>query len=138
MSVLFAHTKEFYELLSKQSNEDGIYLGKIVETFGTLNISMSHYTPILNALKELGCIELLERGARGRPTRIRLYDAPEQGAFDALYKSDLTSDVKPATVLGEELAQRISNIERRLEGLDVKAIVVDHESRIKKLETKPG
>jgi hypothetical protein len=129
----FIHLHQLYQAMVSEST-DGVYEGKVVETFQRLNISMSYYTTLFNALKELGCIELIERGVRSRPTKYRLHGSPDEDAYAARYASDLTGGAIPATISLSELEQRISNMERRLQGLEIKQVVVNFESRLSALE----
>ena len=97
----FTYLLQLYNtMLIEAEGMDGeiIYEGKVVETFASLNISMSYYTPLFNILKELGCIELLDRGVRGRPTKYRLHKAPTVAAYETRYGSDLTGTDRPATM----------------------------------------
>jgi hypothetical protein len=130
-SALFDHALKLYEAMNDQADKDGIYEGKVTDTFSKLGISMTYYTPLFNALKELGCIEMLERGTRARPTRYRLHGSPKRKAFDTIY---LTNVPRRATLPLESLEQRLSNLERRLDGLDIKAILLEQEKRLQKLE----
>lgn len=137
---MFGYLLQLYEAMVKEATPKNkkVYEGKVVTTFQNLNISMAHYTPLFNALKELGCIELIDRGARGRPTRYRLHHPPVEDAYENLYAGGLTDGSKPATVPVAELEQRISNLERRLEGLDIKGMAVNFEERISKMEKAKG
>lgn len=132
-SKLYAYSLRLYQAMEKQA-VDGIYEGKVVDTFHSLHISQSHYTTLFKALKELGCIELLDRGVRGRPTKYRMHGPPDETAFDTRYESGLTAGGKPARVPITELEQRISDIEGRLKGLQIKQVIVNHEERIVALE----
>ena len=134
---MFSYALILYEAMEKEA-KDGVYEGKVVETFNRLRISGAHYTPLFNSLKELGCIELIQRGVRGRPTRYRLHGAPSEDAYENRYAGGLTREASPATMFLSELEQRVSNMERRLEGLDIKGIVVNYEERISKLEKAKG
>ena len=139
-SRMYGYALKLYEAMDKQA-EDGIYTGKVVDTFNSLRISQSHYTPLFNALKELGCIELLDRGVRGRPTRYRMHGPPDRDAYDARYVSSvsgLTGGAKPATVPITELEQRVATLEGRLKGLQIKEVVLNHEARIVALEKLKG
>jgi hypothetical protein len=131
----FRYLLQLYEAMQAQA-VDSVYAGKVTETFNSLDISMTYYTPLFNALKELGCIELLDRGVRGRPTQYKLIGAPTWEAYDARYESGLTGGAKPATVPLDEVEQRVRNLERRLEGLDIKQVIVNHEQRISAMEVK--
>lgn len=138
----YTYILQLYETMVERST-DGIYEGKVVDTFASLGISNSYYTELFNVLKELGCIELLDRGTRNRPTRYRLHHAPTVVAYERRYikpTGGLTAAGKPATVTVTELEQRVSNIERRLSGVDIKQILADYEKRIARLEqqTKGG
>ena len=136
-SRLYSYAVRLYEAMDKQA-VDGIYEGKVVDTFNSLHISQSHYTTLFNALKELGCIELLDRGVRGRLTRYRMHGAPDEAAYETRYESGLTGGAKPATVPIIELEQRINNLEGRLKGLEIKQVIVNHEERIVALEKLKG
>jgi hypothetical protein len=140
VSRKFTYLTQLYEAMEAEA-EDGIYKGKIVDTFATLSISMSYYTELFNVLKELGCIELIDRGVRGRPTRYRLHVAPTIVAYERSYAArdkDLTGADRPARVPITELDQRIMNIERMLSGVDIKQVLADYEKRIARLEQQKG
>lgn len=137
-SRTYIYLAQLYQSMKAES-ADGVYEGKVVETFQGLNISMAYYTQLFNALKELGCIELIDRGVRGRPTKYRLHGEPTEDAYTGRYGAEgLTVGVKPATIPLSELEQRVKNMERRLQGLDIKEIFLDHEQRIVKLEKEGG
>jgi hypothetical protein len=144
---MFGYLLQLYEAMERESDKK-IYEGKVVTTFQNLGISMAHYTPLFNALKELGCIELIDRGVRGRPTKYRLHHKPSEDAYENLYAgvaNGLTSGGKAATIGLDEIEQRVKNIEGRLKGLDINTIneaIANHEARLSKLEvprrTKKG
>jgi len=136
-SKMYGYAVQLYEAMDNQA-EDGIYVGKVVDTFNSLHISGSHYTTLFNALKELGCIELLDRGVRGRPTRYRMHGPPDEAAYDTRYESGLTAGEKPATVSVTELEKRIATLEGRLKGLQIKQVLVNYEERIVALEKLKG
>jgi hypothetical protein len=127
---MFDYTCRLYDALEEQA-KSGIFEGKVVETFSKLGISMTHYTPLFNYLRELGCIEMLERGARARPTRYRLYGRPSREAFDGMY---LTKTPRPATIPLQGLEKRVLDLERRLDGLELKEMFLNLEKRVKNLE----
>lgn len=131
--VMFDYAVALYKAMKSEA-KGNTYTGKVVGTFGSLGISMSHYSTLFNSLKELGCIELLERGVRNRPTVYRLHHAPTREAYDKLYDGGLTRAEKPATIPTSELDKRISDIERRLKGLDLKQMFKNHEERLVTLE----
>lgn len=137
VSRQFTYLLQLYEAMEAEATE-GLYTGKVVDTFQSLNISMTYYTPLFNALKELGCIELLDRGTRNRPTKYRLLKQPTESAYTTRYDSGLTGTAKPATISTSELEQRIKAIERRLQGLELKQVIVNHEERIVALEKEGG
>lgn len=133
----FTYIVQLYEAMVAESTKK-IYEGKATETFHRLGISMAHYSELFRILKELGSIELLDRGARGRPTRYRMHVKPTAKAYDELYAGLLTKPEKPATIPLDEIEQRVKNLERRLEGVEVKQVLVNYEERISKLEKTKG
>jgi hypothetical protein len=137
----FSYLLQLYEAMEKESAPIGkskklrLYEGKVVTTFQTIGISAAYYTELFNVLKELGCIELVDRGVRGRPTKYRLHGKPTEDAYEARYVKGLTTADKPATIPLDELEQRIKNLEGRLSGLQIKEIIVNYEDRIASLES---
>jgi hypothetical protein len=112
--------------------------GKLVEVrkthiFRELGISQTYYSPIWGALEQGGCIEVYEKGTHGRPSRIMLLREPTEDTFST---EVLTQPREP-----DILRQRIENIERRLDGVEIKQVIAslvkrqdDLDSRLKKLE----
>ena len=135
VSVKFDYALLLYKKLVEEST-DSVYEGKVVETFQKLNISMTHYTPLFNALREMGCIELLSKGVRGRPTVYRLHRAPERDAFNVIYTSALTTPPTGDTLRLDDHEQRLVSLERGFGDIDVKQVIVNFEKRIKALEDR--
>lgn len=128
-SRLFDHAVALYELLEKDS-KDGVWEGKIVQTFRSLNISQTYYTPLFSILSELGSITQERRGTALAPHRIRLHHAPKIDEFEKVFRGHLTKRASSDTIL----EQRISNLERRVPEVDLTSIIQNFQERLSELE----
>lgn len=140
MNTDFKYTIEFYRLLEGQADKeiiDGIELtvfkGALTKVFMGLGVSQSYYSKIMPALKDLGCITILKRGARGVDSLVALHHAPDEMEFLIRSKSDLTSSPQAA-----KLTEQLDTILRLLGGgtFDVVAAIENLDTRLKKLERR--
>lgn len=107
--------------------------GKLVEVrkthiFRELGISQTYYSPIWGALEQAGCIEVVEKGTHGRPSRMILYRPPSEDTFSV---EVLTQPREP-----DILRQRVENIERRLDGVDLKGSIVSLKRQLDELSVR--
>ena len=117
--AIFEHAQKLWNALDALPFEKK-ERGKLVEVrkthiFRELGISQTYYSPIWGALEQAGCIEVYEKGTHSKPSRILLFREPTEDTFSV---EVLTQPREP-----DILRQRIENIERRLDGLDLKGTV---------------
>jgi hypothetical protein len=80
-----------------------VYRGLVTRLFYGLHLPSSYYAPAMRILREMGCVEVVARGAgRYTESEIVLYDAPTPEAYE-----------KAVQVLGMDL----SDGERRARAL---------------------
>ena len=73
-SAIYEHALNFYNSLLESSKEeevqDGItvpvFRGQITKAYRSLGVSQAYYSQVRRALIELGCISILQQGARDR------------------------------------------------------------------------
>jgi hypothetical protein len=133
---LFEKLEALYTALNAIKGEKGPK-GKTIrvqrtKVFDTLGISRGYYTILYSNLEDMGCIEHVSRGTQGRPSEMILYHPPKIEQYDPKRaRSRLTTRSKSAN-----LSQRVTILERRLEGVDLKEAIVALDKRIRALESK--
>ncbi len=135
--TLLRYCVSVYEALEAGSKLDEgkrLWEGKYTELFATLGISNAHYSRVSNTLQEIGAIEVIRRGARGTYTLIALYKKPDETDLAGQLGIE-PSHLTRATPL-DMLTQRVSQLERRFEGVDLKAYISNTERRLLELEGK--
>lgn len=122
-----------YALLEKDA-EAGVWTGRLTETYAKLKLSQRFYTPIMRVLNNSGCIEMLQRGARGHPSIANLVRPPTTEDIELVdnRKSSLTDAGRPDKV--GEVEKRVSVIEKRLGNLDILEAMANFENRLKEIE----
>jgi hypothetical protein len=114
------------------SDEYGrVWEGSLVRVFQGLGISNGHYSRVRKTLEETGCIQLLRKGARDVTSLVALVSRPTADNIEGVrtIQDHLTRRPEPAM-----LEQRVRELERRLEGIDVKALFHNLHQRVEKLE----
>jgi hypothetical protein len=138
MNTDFKYTLEFYNLLEENSSQkviDGVPLivfqGATTKMFRAMGVSQSYYSKIVAALKDLGCITVLKRGARGVDSLVALHHRPNEMEFLVRSKSDLTDTPQAARI-----TQQIDKVARAVGGgdFDVVAAIENLDRRVKELE----
>lgn len=132
--AMFRHIETFYNEMVRRAKpmtdeESGmeimVYEGRIMEMFlevlGTGQ--RSNYSPIMKALKDMGCIERIRRGYAAAPSRYVLYEAPTIDKFDQVVNT-------PA-----RLRERVSygTLVEQVLGLEIKCQAL--EDRVNELES---
>lgn len=133
---LFIKIERLYEALNAIEGEIGpkgkTILVQRTKVFDTLNISRGYYSSLYGNLEDMGCVEHVTRGTHGRPSEMILYHPPTLELYDSKRaRSRLTSRSAPAN-----LTQRVTVLERRLDGIDVKEAIVTLDQRLRALEGK--
>jgi hypothetical protein len=154
---LFEHIVEVYAIMdgapTTELSGDGhtkIAYVRGVELILNLGLSNSYYSPIFNALKEMGCIEQLERGRSARPSVYRLIKQPDLAEFfeaqnrgvgvsgkgryinESLHSTrklanDIETEVNGLKQIVAFLASRQQETDRRLAALESQGTIPDGE-----------
>lgn len=115
---------------------DGVFTGSAVELYHGATIPKAYYSQLFYYLREMGCIEQVQRGARGRPSIIRVIKPPTaddvaRQYVPSRYRRDinLTKGKSIAT-----LQEQVDAIQRRLPDIDLITWITSVEARLKQLE----
>lgn len=138
MSMLFEHMTRYYKeldnLATNEEQEGGhvlrIFRGKVVSVYRSLEIAQSYYSKVRTSLINMGCMTILQQGARGTESVIVLHHPPDRDEFRLLKdEPGLTPRLDSAI-----LAQRIADIEKQLGGLNVVEALSDIMDTVRTLE----
>jgi hypothetical protein len=132
-ATLLRHCQSIYGKLeaAAQREEDSgllIWEGSITSVVRELGISNAVYSRVLSTMEESSWITQIQRGGRGLQTRFVLHSRPDSASL-IMPDQDLTNPTPFDT-----LSARVSGLERRLEGIDVKMYLATLERRIQQLE----
>lgn len=132
-----------YDLMSNEAAEvkaeDGdsllVWQGRLIETCTSIGIPQGYYKKVVDALRMMGCIEMLSRGRRGSAlTAIALRHPPSAEAYDdAIVKSGwegLTRNPSP-----DMLAAQLKSVHENIGGINIRGVFKNHEDRVVALET---
>lgn len=61
-----------------------MFVGAVTETLFSVGFNTGSYTKVINALKDMGCIEYLQKGAGGTPTSMILHYPPDLVTFKSI------------------------------------------------------
>ena len=131
---LFKHLTALYNEYAITAH-DGVFTGSQREVFDKLELSNA-YNPILHrALREMGCIEMIQRGAGPKPTILKLIQSPQIEQFREWNKTaDGERSLTPRVSL-DTVRQEIRLVERRLpEGIDLPKWILGVEGRLQRIE----
>ena len=138
--TLLRYCQQVYDVIAKNTNKRKVngkfvqlWEGKIVETYAGSGVSNAFYGKVMNTLYEIGCLQMLRRGARGSLTQIIVLRRPEP--FDLERVHGLARDLTPPTEYAT-LALRVDQMERRFDGIDVAKMFSILEQRVRTLEAK--
>ena len=130
---LFQHLTALYNVLANESAND-VWTGSQRKAFDKLGLSLAMNPILYRALREMECIELVERGAGRRPTILKLVRPPQIERFVEWNRSQQTGrPLTPRTTLST-IEQRLAQLERRLPSIDLIAWVAGIEGRLADIE----
>lgn len=99
-----------------------VYEGALTNLFGSCQVSIPYYTPVMRALKKMGCVEQLRRGGGTAPSRWVLYFEPTEEAFmahiDNSGEGNRNSPIAVVEQRNRDLAERVQNLEERLDRIE--------------------
>lgn len=140
ITAVAVHARNLYELLDEKAtmeNVDGlavkVFRGPLTERYKAAHISKAYYSKIIRLLEDSGAISFLQKGARFQQSVILLNGEPDLDKLAELSPQPLTGATSSAMV---QLEQRVENLEKRLEGLDLVSLLKNYEERLSALEQK--
>ena len=141
---LFAHCLTFYNAMDFVATYEKagevtvrVYRGYMTHVFRECGIPPSYYSVIKTKLERLGCIEVLQAGARATESVVALHESPSAVEWperdDKPSPKLLTNDPDFATLSG-----RVKTIEQAIGGINLAKALIAIESRLHRLETMLG
>lgn len=120
--LLYDRCVTIYNALYEQSqvaHEGRVFTGLVSNIFAEHKLSLGYYTPVMQRLRDMGCIEQIRRGGGGKPSVYMIYSAPTIGAYEdsknrpskASREEAKTSQLQSTVVL---LSQRVGALESQL------------------------
>jgi hypothetical protein len=126
---MFDHAVKLYAYLAEHA-EDGVYKGTKTEAWREVGVSQTYYSSLWSAMEEMGSIEPLYVGGRGRRVHLRLLKPPDTENFSEAWRMrDLTKQASLATLQAD-----VDAIKRQLPGIDIGSAIANHAARLEKLE----
>lgn len=130
VSAFYAHMAENAKDEIVRGNKYSIWKGFIGKTSRSLDIPKGTEYRIFGALTEMGCIEVLVKGASEHPTVVVLFKPPTPDLWAQIKNSpSLTRAPTLAKMRGE-----LRDIQRALGGVNLNKVVKNFEDRISKVE----
>lgn len=136
-NAIWDHANTIYDAMKKDSRRvriEGVHAhlweGFATHLFSEKRVPIPYYGKVLNALKEMGCIRLIKRGARTQPSQWALYKKPTRKDFDVVAKKVTTkrrSDI-------EAVEQRQRDVEKRIGTVDIPKVIAAMDKEIKSLK----
>jgi hypothetical protein len=108
------------------------YEGFTSHLFQELGIAVPNYGPVLDLLREMGCITQERRGGGPSPSVWRLWKKPTLADFELAHKTMPQVQVKVRKEQHEE--QRILDLQKQLGGIDVPQALVELQNQINVLK----
>lgn len=140
MNTDYKYTLEFYRLLESNAERELIddielmvFRGALTKLFKGLGVSQSYYSKVMDALKDLGSITVLKRGARGVDSIVAVHSEPIEIDFLMRGSNRLTSSPQAA-----RLSERVADLEKRLGGMSIVDAIDNLDRRLKALERNTG
>lgn len=132
-NTTFAYLEKLYLSLQSYADADGVFRGSKTMVYEKIGASSGWYSRLYNLLTTMGCIEVQQKGHRGRPSVVRLIKAPTREEFDMLPldSRDLTS-----VPTRGNLDERLRTLEGRLQGIDLGSYLVSLEDRLTNIESR--
>lgn len=127
---MYQHALTLYDYMSDHA-EDGVYKGTKVNAWRATGASQGYYTRVFSILEEIGSIKPMDFGGRGRRVYIRLNTRPTLEEFSR-------ASVKPTNLTPRanysKLVRDVEAIKQQLPGVDLRSVIEDFETRLRKLE----
>lgn len=142
MTKKFERAVQLYEILDRQAKDEKtddnkkvrVFRGSLTDLYYQLGFGPGHYSPTWKILYDLGCVTMLQRGAKSVQSVMILHHAPDHAEYLQTRdqgKQDLTRRQDYAT-----LSADIQAIKRQIGGIDIRNVLLNLEQRIASLEGK--
>lgn len=131
-TAMYINALKLYDYMDVHKDSDGIYKDTKTKAFRATMISQTYYTPLFKALEEMGSIESLVIGGRGKRIHIRMISRPTEDAFAEAWRVVALT----LTDKDDKLRQEIRDLHRRLPDVDLMKILKNFEERLQALERK--
>jgi hypothetical protein len=116
------------ELEVDVEGEGRVYQGFTSHLFQELGIAVPNYGPVLDLLREMGCITQERRGGGPSPSVWRLWKKPTLADFELAHKTMPQAQIKVRKEQHEE--QRITDLQKQLGGIDVPQALIDLQTQV--------
>ena len=141
--AIWHHVLRVYDAMAEQAKEvaiedDGqstyfespatMYEGFTSHLFQELGIAVPNYGPVLDLLREMGCITQERRGGGPSPSVWRLWKRPTLEDFERAHVTVPRVEAKVRKQQHEE--QRITDIQKQLGGIDIPRAIADLQNQI--------
>ncbi len=119
-------------------NDVLIWQGRLIQTCLSVGIPEGYYKKVVDALRKLGCIEIVSRGKRGSTLTVIVlrYPPTEELYEDAIVKSGWEGLTNQPSL--DTLAGQVRDIIKSIGGLSIVNAFKDHEDRVHDLELQVG
>ena len=126
----FSHLVNLYKVLEADAVE-GEWVGSQREAFDSLGLSAAYNPKLYRALRGLGCIETIVRGAGGRESRLRLIEPPQ---IERFREWDHDAGRLTHRLSLSNIESRLASIEQRLPNISLADWIVSVEARLEAIE----
>lgn len=101
------------EAMMEEATEDGIWQGLLTRKFGELGISPPYYGKTMLILKNMGCVEQIQRGAANQPSIWRIYRQMTPVDYELVAR-----DMKQKEPASKNVHKRLAAVEGRLSDIE--------------------
>lgn len=117
LPALFGHTTRVYNAMLDSAAEgigtEVVYRGHLTRVFQELGLSVPYYTSVMQALKQMGCVEQIRRGGGGGESEWSLFKPPTPDLFTAKMPTP-----RRRQTVADMAAQRAQDAHDRLNNLE--------------------
>lgn len=127
--ALYGHCVKAYTLMYKRAERDSatgivIYEGFLVRLFTKdLSLSTPYYSYCMKALKQMGCVRILRRGASGSPSQWQLMREPTL----ELFLNQVPESEQKSTARIRQGKDKFEAMQSRVDALQTKVMTLEEE-----------
>lgn len=130
--AMYEKSEEYIEEDYPEGEAPRIYVGMLTKLFVRLDYGISNYSRIVNALRDMGCIEQIRRGAGKTPGMWLLWRRPDESLFEWVKTYNREQKERKEDVLGDSTEQRVRDLQTAVNDLRDKVNLL--EERVEVLE----